>query len=387
MKPIVVGGVIANQHDRGSAVWTWLNWTLGLRKLGFDAYFVEQIDPAHCVDEHGAPAPIADSANLAVFRRVMREFGMEKKCALISGEREVVEGLAWEELLALAHEAEALVNISGHLTSAPLIERFRRKVYVDLDPGFTQIWQATGVTGSRLEGHDFHFTIGENIGQPDCLIPTAGIEWRATCQPVVLDLWPVTEPPSSGRFRTISSWRGPFGRVEYAGRSFGLKMHEWRKVLTLPELTGQEFEIALAIHPAETKDLEALAANGWKIVDPKIATGDPATAQEYVRASRAEFSAAQGVYADTNSGWVSDRTVCYLAAGRPALVQETGMGRLHPASAGLLRYRTVEEAAAAVREIVANYREHCRAAREIAERDFDSDKVLGRLAEQIGIQP
>lgn len=385
MKSIFVAGVIANKHRSAGAIWTRLNWTLGLRQLGFEVFFVEQIAPEACVDSAGQPAAFAESANLATFRRVLDGCGLADHAALLCGDEHF--GIAPADLLARARAAEALINISGHLTDARLLQQFRRKVYIDLDPGFTQIWQATGVAGARLEGHDFHFTIGENIGQPDCAIPTNGLHWRPICQPVVLDLWPVTEAPARPRFTTIASWRGPYGPLEFGGQTLGVKAHEWRKFLELPQRCGTacEFEIALDIHPADGKDLHALREHGWSVVAPSEVAGDLESVQRYVRESRAEFSVAQGVYVGTNSGWVSDRTVCYLATGRPTLVQQTGFSRSHPAEAGLVPFRTLDEAVAGAGTIIRDSEFHRHVAREIAERDFDSDKVLGRLVEQIRV--
>ncbi len=374
MKPVVVSGVIANKHRAAGAIWTRLNWTLGLRKLGFDVYFVEQMTGA-------------SAAAVEVFQSVMERFGLSQRCALMGGEDEILFGVELPLLQAIARDAEALINISGHLACPALFPLFRRKVYIDLDPGFTQIWHATGVSGARLEGHDLFFTIGENIGAPACAIPTNGIRWQPTRQPVVLELWPELPPNPMGAFRTIASWRGPYGPIEFNGQQLGLKVHEWRKLLDLPRASGTRFEIALDIHPADQRDIDALREHGWSLAEPSRVAGDLDAVRRYVRDSKAEFSVAQGVYVGTNSGWVSDRTVCYLASGRPAVVQETGFSANHPAAAGLLPFRTFDEAVAAVREVERNYLDHCRAAREIAERDFASEKVLSELADAIGIVP
>ena len=387
MKSIVVSGVIANKHLSGGAIWTRLNWTLGFRELGFDVYFVEEIEAASCVDADGQPAEFRASANTAVFARVMRQFGLETKSALLLRGSEEGIGLTRAELARVAVDAEALINISGHLSDPQLLPRFRRKAFIDLDPGFTQIWEATGLPNMRLRDHDYHFTIGENIGKPNCIIPDVGCNWRATRQPNVLRLWKVQRPPAMIGFTSIGRWRGPYGALDYAGQRFGLKAHEWRKFVELPQRVSQPFEIALDIDQADQRDIDALVSHGWNLVDPTVVSRDPDAVQGYLGASGAEFSAAQGVYVGTNSGWVSDRTVCYLASGRPALVQETGFSENHLAGAGLLPFRTLDEAIAGAEEIVRNYRDHCTAARELAERDFDSDPVLSELIDQIDVQP
>jgi hypothetical protein len=382
----VVGGALANKPNNGGEAWVRLSWIRGLQRLGFRVVFVEQIAPDACVDESGAVVPFEQSLNLAYFRRVTDQFGLADSAALICGSGEQTHGLRYPEVLALAGEADLLVNISGHLTLEPVKRRIRRKVFIDIDPGFTQFWDASGESDAHLDGHDFWFTIGENIGTPACSIPTNGIDWRPTRQPVVLEDWPVC---TSGldRFTTVANWRGPYGVVEFGGRTFGLKVHEFRKVIELPGRTDQAFEIALAIHPADGKDLAALQEHGWGLVDPATVTGDPLAFRRYVQGSGAEFSVAQGIYVDTESGWFSDRTVRYLASGKPVLVQDTGFGRTLPVGDGLVPFRCLDEAIAGADAIARDYDHHCRAARAVAEEYFASDRVLGRLLEEVGVAP
>ena len=374
MKNIVVASVLANKHRSAGAIWTSLSWALGLRQLGFEVYFFEQIERV-------------DPESLAVFSEVTERYGFGKTCSLMLASGDVAHGLGSRDVLRIAESAEALVNISGHIAIPALLKAFTRKIYIDLDPGFTQIWEATGVAGARLDGHDFHFTIGENIGRPDCLIPTCGRDWLPIRQPALLDLWPCVPPEESGRFTTIASWRGPYGPLEYGGLRLGVKAHEWRKFLDLPLRVAGEFEVALDIHPADGKDLDALRQSGWRIVDPQSVAPDVTSMQRYIQSSSAEFSVAQGVYVATNSGWISDRTVCYLASGRPALVQDTGFSGNCTVGEGLVPFRTMEEAVASAADITRRHADHCAAAREIAERDFAAEKVLNRLIEQVGIAP
>ncbi len=387
MKTVLVSGVIANKYLNGGAVWTRLNWILGLRKLGFDVYFVEQIDRESCLDSTGAVTPFEDSENLKYFRTITEQFGFTGSVALIYENGEQIYGLSYSELVDLAEAAAFLVNITGHLTLEAVKDRVRRKVYVDLDPGFTQFWQAAGNGGARLNNHDYYFTIGENIGTPVCSIPTGDICWRTICQPVVLDHWPVSEEGDQDRFTTIATWRGPYGPVDYGGKRFGLKVHEFRKFFPLPERVQASFEIALDIHQAEEKDRQSLHDHGWHIVDPSLTVPDPSSFRRYVQTSGAEFSVAQGIYVETNSGWFSDRTLRYLASGKPALVQDTGFSRNYPVGQGLVAFRTLEEAITGAELIGRDYEGQCQAARRLAEKYFDSDKVLGRLVDEIGVSP
>ena len=362
-----------------------MNWVLGFQKLGFQVYFVEQIGPDSCVDAAGAKTEFENSENLAYFKRVTEQFGLSGNSVLVYDKGRQTYGLSFSELLDAASDADLLINISGHLTLGQLMSRFKRKVYVDIDPGFTQFWHDDKDVNFRVGDHDFYYSIGENIGTHGCLIPTGGIDWKRIRPPVVLDLWQTANGAEHSRFTTIANWRGPFGPIQHNGKTFGLKVHEFRKFIELPKLCRQRFEIALNIHPADVEDLNRLRSNDWDIIAPKEVASGPVNFREYVQNSKAEFSVAQGVYVDTNSGWFSDRTVDYLAAGKPALVQDTGFSRNYPVGEGLVPFRTLKEAAAGAEEIARDYEKHCRSAHQIAKEFFDSDKVLSQLIEEVGV--
>jgi hypothetical protein len=316
---------------------------------------------------------------------VTEQFGLASSAALIDTDGERIYGLSRAELFDQAGAAELLVNISGHLTWEPLLRHFRRKAYIDIDPGFTQFWHADPAIPFRLSDHDSYFTIGANIGRPECPIPTGGIDWRPIRQPVVLDEWPVSVSGTAERFTTVGSWRGAFGPVQVADKVYGLKAHEFRRFVELPQRAPQTFEIALNIHPADGKDKALLQRHGWHLVDPLAVSADPLSFRQYVADSGAEFSVAQAIYVDTHSGWFSDRTTRYLASGKPALVQETGFSRYLPVGQGLLSFTTLEEAVEGAARIQRDYESHARAARELAERYFDSQQVLAELIDQTGM--
>jgi hypothetical protein len=384
---VIISGALANKPNNGGAAWTRLSWALGFKAMGFEVAFVEQIRPEVCVDHRGRPAAFDDSANLAYFRRVTDEFGLSDRAALVCEGGGPCYGLAEAELGDLARSADLLVNISGHLTLPMVKEGVRHKVYVDLDPGYTQVWHATGNAGPRLEGHDFYYTVGANIGRPDCPIPTSGLDWRPIRQPIVLEQWPTSGEADRDRFTTVASWRGAYGPVTFGGKSYGAKAHEFRNFLRLPGQISQTLEIALEIHPADARDQEALQRHGWRIVDPKDVAADPKGFRHYVQESGAEFSTAQGVYVATSSGWFSDRTVRYLASGKPALVQDTGFSHTLPVGDGLLAFRTLDDAVAGARSIADDYERHGHAARALAKAFFDANRVLGRLSEEVGVTP
>ena len=389
----IVSGALANKPFNGGNAWTRLNWVRGFERLGWDVYFIEQMDAAACVNAAGRRVPLADSVNLEYFQSVTGAFGLDGRAALVSsGVGGEAYGINTDALAEIARNADLLFNISGHLSLDPLKLPPRVKVYYDDDPGFTQFWHAAGSAGARLDGHDFYYTIGQNIGSSTCPIPTGGIGWRHTLPPVVLEDWPAIAAGPAGaggagrlRFTTVASWRGSYGPVEHGGKTYGQKAHEFRKFVPLPHVSGQAFEIALDIHPGDARDLELLRENGWHVVPPGEVAATPDDFRHYVQASAAEFSVAQGTYVDTQSGWFSDRTTRYLASGRPAIVQDTGFSRHIGCGEGLLPFRTLDEAAAAVSEVRGNYDRHARAARAVAEAHFDSDKVIARLLDEIGL--
>jgi len=375
MKTIIVSAPIANKPFSGGSSWTKVSYALGFRKLGFDVHFVEKIR-----SRSGEAPPI-----IGYFRQIAEQSGLLGNMTLLSAEDHTIEGVPFRDLLDIAQSAALLVNISGHLDVAALTSRIPRRAYVDLDPGFTQFWHSQGSNGFRLPAHDYYFTIGENIGSPDCPVPTGGIHWRRTRQPIVLDDWPVSTDGDPSRFTTVATWRGPFGPINCGDRTLGSKVHEFRKFLEIPARTDAKFEIALSIDAGDHKDREALARHSWRLVDPVQVVPDLHSFRRYIQTSGAEFSVAQGVYAGTQCGWFSDRSVRYLASGKPVLVQETGFRRNLPVGMGLLSFSTLDEAVAGVQSITTRYSEHAAAARRIAEQYFDSDRVLGEMLGEVGI--
>jgi len=381
---IVVAGAVANKLHNGGEAWVRLSWALGLKRLGYEVFLLEQISPDVCVDTTGQRSAVQDSENLRYFRAVVSRFGFDGHAALITDDGSVVWGLDRPTLEAMADAATLLVNISGNLRFAPLLRCFRRRAYIDIDPGYTQFWHAQGALGSAIEDHDSWFTVGENIGRSDCPVPTGGIPWQRVRQPVVLDDWPVSPALDSQRMTTIGAWRGAYGTVEFDGRRYGARAHEWRKLLPLPALAPSTFEAALHIDPADHADRDALIGHGWNLVDPRAVASTPDDFRRYVQGSGGEFGVAQGLYVDTRCGWFSDRTVRYLAAGKPVLVQDTGFGASLPVGEGLLAFRDLPGAVEGSKRIDADYATHSRAARRIAETYFDSDIVLPGFLEESG---
>jgi hypothetical protein len=366
----VVAGAIANKPHNGGESWVRLNWVLGLRRLGFDVYFVEQ----------------GGQDGITYLKEVASRFRFSHRIFVVTAEGDVVHGEPASELREVADRAEFLVNISGNLSAPGLLERFRHRAYIDIDPGYTQFWHVSGDLGTALQQHHAWFTVGANIGTGSSQIPSSGIPWRTLRPPVVLDEWPVHPISRSDRLTTVAGWRGAFGALEADGHRYGVKAHQWRRFLELPSMAPQQFEIALAIHPADEKDRQSLIDHGWQLVDPNKVAGGPNDFREYIRGSGGEFSVAQGIYVETNSGWFSDRTAQYLAAGKPVLVQDTGFSRSLPTGEGLVGFTSLKEAEDGARRIAASYDSHAQAARQLAETYFDSDRVLCAFLDELGVE-
>jgi len=362
-RPIaIVAGALAAKSGNGGHAWSRVSIALGLRRLGFAVVFIEELAGATTSE---------------------RDY-FERVCAQFQIDGSLVDRKLSYELVARADAADLLLNIGGHLTCSELKRGPRVKVYLDDDPGYTQLWLQARLLDGRLDGHDFFFTFGENIGLPGCALPVDGITWRPLRPPVVLDHWRPGGQLSEG-FRTVASWRGGYGRVEADGHRYGQKAHEFRRFVDMPKLTGHRYEIALKIDRGDASDEELLRSRGWQLTDPTVVAAVPDDFRAYVQGSRAEFSVAQGIYVETRCAWFSDRTTRFLASGKPAVVQDTGFSSHLPTGEGLLAFTTVDEAVDATNAVERDYKAHSAAARAIAEKHFDSDKVLGRMLEEVGL--
>jgi len=376
---IVLSGMLAADPHQGGATWAVLQYALGLARLGHEVVLVDPAPP-EAIRPRGAG--LGESENAAYFRRVREDFDLPQAALLLAGTQETV-GISYAELRRHARSAELLLNINGLLADEELLAEIPVRVYLDIDAGFNQLWHATQGIDRRFAGHTHHVTIGLGIGEEWSPVPTCGIDWEKTLQPIVLSEWPVADGIVEDALTTVGNWRG-YGSFEHEGVFYGQKAHSLRELIALPTRTDEQFLLALAIHPDETKDLDALDGNGWRLVDPASVAATPASYRRFIQGSKAEFGLVKQGCVAAPCGWFSERSACYLASGRPVIAQETGFSRFLPTGEGLFAFTTEDQALVAIDELNGAYRRHANAARAIAEEHFDSDRVLTRLLERVG---
>lgn len=361
-----------------------LAYAAGWQRLGHEVYLFEQVGRGRCTGADGRPVAFSDWDGRAHFEAVARFYGLWPRCCLIYRQGEATHGMAFAEAAEVARRTDLLVARSGQIHKvAAIFEPPRRRAFFDGNPGSTQIlFHQRAVGHEPLDRYEFLFTLGLNIGSPSCPVPTDGLHWRPLPRPVLMAMWPAVFDPRCRRFTTISTWKGR-GTVEWQGVASGEKSDNWLHYLDLPGASGQALEIALRIEAADqTSDRRLFEERGWTLADPgRLRRFDDY--RHYIGGSRAEFSVAHNRYVEFNTGWLSDRSALYLASGKPVLVQATGIEGHLPTGEGLLTFSSMEQARAGIAAINADYEGHCRAARAIAERHVDSDRVLAQVLEQI----
>jgi hypothetical protein len=344
----------------------------GLRRLGHEVLFLEFLGEE--------PSP----ASPEYFRRAVGSWWELDRAALIDGATgSVLAGADRSRVEAIVERADAVVFLSAiyRRDPWPLVAPIRPRILWEQDPGYTHLWAQEGDPAEVFGEHDVHFTVGLNVGTGRCALPTSGLDWRPLPPPVILDWWPGA-PIVGDRFTTIAGWRD-YGYLEWEGEVVGPKDEEWRKFIDLPARAGERIELALSIED-DDPDQRLLAEHGWLVERPSVAA-DPGAYRDWIAESTGEFSCAKGGYVATRSGWFSDRSACYLAAGRPVVVQSTGFEDVLPTGEGLFAVPDVDAAAAAIRAIRSDYARHSAAAREIAREHLDAERVLPRLLEPVGV--
>ena len=373
---------LAGRYPLGGIGWQAVHHVLGLARLGHDVYYVED-SRANPYDPLLRSVVEDSSYNVAFLADIMKRFDLADRWAYVEGATGRCHGLSAERLRQVYRDADALFNVCGATQLREEHLRCPVRVYVETDPVFEQIRVAEGDRRAieALEEHTHHFTYGENLGQPDCPIPLEKFAWRTTRPPVIPDLWESRVDPAAERFTTVATWKNVGKDIRFRGETYVWSKHmNFLQMIDLPDRTRQPLELALEVDEPESRDL--LARHGWHLTDAYEVSRDLSTYQRYLERSRGEFTVSKDLVVRTRSGWFSDRSACYLAAGKPVVTQDTGFGKYVPTGVGLLAFQTIEEAAAALEEVNGDYARHCRTAREIAEEYFTADRVLGRMCRE-----
>ena len=391
----IVTGMIAT-YPVGGVVWDYGQYALGLERLGFEVYYLEDTgmmtydprtreygeDPAYGV------AFLADALGF-----LSPALATRWHFRAMDGTGHGIDAEAFDELVA---GADVLVNVSGSALLRDAAMACRRKLLIDTDPGLNhfrnypaQDHDPTWGGGHGYRAHDAFFTYAERLGQPGCSLPDMGLRWHATRPPVVPDMWSARPPGRT--WSTVMTWKNYPDPLEYQGRRYGTKEVEFEKVETLPSLVDVPLELAAggADKPTSHSELRTWydpqprwEGLGWLVRDAHEVTDTPQRYREYIEQSRGEFSVAKNVYVATGSGWFSCRSVCYLAAGRPVVVQDTGFAGAIPTGEGIVAFSTLQEAVAGIRSVEGRYDEHSAAARRLALEEFGAERVLRRMLEE-----
>jgi len=394
----VVGSPSVGGHS-----WVYLQYALGLRDLGCEVYWLERVDPSGDPDR--------DARLASLFQARMARHGLEDRTLLyaVGPDGPVAVNRSQAELDAVVRRAELLLNF--HYAMDPrLLARFQRTALVDIDPGLLQLWISSGQLA--VARHDRYFSIGETVGTPGALFPNCGLSWTWIRPSIFLPAWPAVFDPGAAAFTTVSSWWGGGGKGEWVtdGRDLcyeNNKRASFLRFVDLPRRTRQTLELALSLgegdpaasgsagapqwrpekpvpagatdYVGDAEDVSMLRRHGWRVRGAQDVAGSPEAFHAYVQRSRGEFSCAKPSCMAFQNAWISDRTLCYLASGKPVVIQDTGPSTYLPHGLGMFRFRTLEQAAEALDSVAADYPKQCRAAREIAEAHFDARTVLPRL--------
>ena len=374
---IVVTGLIA-QYPLGGVSWDYLQYPLGLSRLGHDVYYFEDTGQWP-YDPHAGGLASDPHFNVGYLAKVMARIGLEDRWAYRFPWRSQWFGISEAKRIDILSSADLLINVSGTLGRLHDYRRVRRLVYIDTDPVFTQIKIAQGQIdfANLVNAHHLHFSFGEALPGN---VPTTGHHWRSTRQPIVLSEWQGSNH-CRPVFTTVMNWTS-YKPLVYEGRSYGQKDVEFKRFLDLPQKASPiVFEIAVNAGKTKRTPYNLLKYRGWSVVAPEKECSDLDSYRSYVQSSRGEWSIAKNGYVVGQVGWFSCRSACYLAAGRPVVVQDTGFGKALPVGQGILPFCTMDEAVAAIHEVENDYRRHSAAAVAVAEAYFDSDRVLTRLIE------
>jgi hypothetical protein len=380
---IIVSGILF-WYPLAGVTYQFLHYLMGLQRLGYDVYYVEDSGRWVYDPRVGDCSPDA-SGNVEAVAPVLEAHGFAGRWAFrghYPGGR--CYGMNDAQIAELFRTADVLLNVTGAQEIRREHLACRCRIYVESDPFAAQIGVVQGhePTLKALEAHHFHFTFGENLGADDCTVPVERFRWLPTRQPVVLELWEHLRLSAGEAYTTVTTWHNEGKDIFYQGeRFFWTKDREFRKYLEIPRRHQRIFELATAVDPDTQRWLERY---GWRLAPAGEISRDIARYRNYIQQSRGEFTVARDQYVRPRTGWFSDRSACYLAAGRPVITQETGFSKYLPTGQGLFGFNSLEEILMAVDAIESDYEGACRAAREIAAEYFAAEKVLAALMQRAG---
>jgi len=386
---IVVTGLVAT-YPLGGVSWDYLAYVDGFRRLGHEVLYLEDTGGWFY---HPSAQTFSDdiAPNLRYLSEALAVVGAANCGWSVRAPDDTYHGLDAATVQRFCAGADLFLNLSGSCWLRDEYRGARRTAYLDSDPGYTQAKLCAAADGSATEDqlfsvnlirqHDCFFTFAEHVGAADCGVPTCGIDWKPTRQPVVLEHWPMIYDAAASRFTTVMSWKTDTGPPVIDGVTYGGKDSELLRFLDLPRRTPAGLELALA-GAAPRSDLEA---HGWHLVDAHARSATMGRYRGYLQTSRGEWSVAKQIYAALRSGWFSTRSAFYLACGKPVVVQDTGWTAHYTNGEGLLAFATIDDAVAALAAVETDYRRHCEAARAIAERELAAPAVLGRLLRDAGL--
>jgi len=388
---IVVTGLIAT-YPLGGVSWDYLQYIQGLHLLGHDVFYLE--DTGNWVYNPELGTFTEDcSFNLQYLDAVLTFAvgrGTRRRWSFRSPIGEYF-GLSEREIETVCNQADLFINVSGSCWLRDRYQGCARKLYIDTDPLYTQYQLEAMRRGTAtkdqaysvnlIRNHDLFFTFAENISDPSCCIPSCGLTWHTTRQPIVLENWPFTFTPAAPALTTVMSWKNDVTLPSIGGETYGGKDVEFLKFVHLPSRVSVTMEIALS----GAAPFDQLRQNGWQVVNGYEKSSTMEVYQNYLSSSRGEWSIAKNAYVASRSGWFSTRSAAYLALGKPVVVQDTGFRPYYPVGEGLFDFATINEAVAAIENIESDYRRHCEAARSIAESHFGADAVITRLLRDAGL--
>ena len=380
---IIVFGILF-WYPLAGVTYQFLHYLLGLRRLGYDPYYIEDsgrwiYDPR--INEFSPDV----TGNLAGVVPVLEAHGFGERWAFRGNYPDgKCYGLSEQQILQLYREADAFLNVTGAQEIREEHLACKRRIYVESDPFASQVKVVKGDEGmiKMLAAHDTLFSFGENLGAADCDVPIERFQWLPTRQPVAVELWN-NGAKGGSTYTTITTWHNKGKNLEWRGDTwYWTKDREFERFLDLPRRRSCAFELATGVGE-EVQRL--LREHGWRQVDSVDISRDAGRYRDYIQKSRGEFTVARDQYVRPNTGWFSDRTVCYLAAGRPVITQETGFSKFIPSGKGLFGFRTMEDILKAVDAIETDYAGNCRAAAELAAEYFGAERVLASLMQRAGL--